>query len=277
MTRFSEEERKQQSIEMMRLRREENMTLQEIAKEFGVSYQTVKNRIDDFQDYEKTKEKVYEELGKERQHASKEQVLEDVREIADRLGRLPTSTELEEEMDYTASVAAGRFGTTIDAYEAAGILNEEYIRVTVPEYAELSRDDFREALQEINERTEGERMKYSDYADNRDDSMPAIATIEDWYGSWPEALIDAGIKPLSVPSHFSDTITEKEKLLDALREVADKLETTSYPEKHYRMFREICAKQYPDSMTIIKRFGSWNEAKSEAGLDENVYRPGKGE
>lgn len=271
----TEEERQQQRKEMMRLREEEDLTLEELAEEFDVSRQTVHNRIKDHPRYEKSKKKVYRKSGKERQHATKEQVVEDVKKIAEEKGRLPTKKELDEELDYSVHILSGRFGNAIEAYEAAGILNKEYIRVTVPEYADLSRDDFREALQEMNERTEGERMKYSEYNDNRDDNMPSVQSVDKWYGSWAEALIDAGLKPISVPVASSGEFTE-EDLIEALKEVADKLETTSFTAGDYDTFSDICHKKYPGVMTIINYFGNWNKAKSAADLDRNTYRPGEG-
>lgn len=93
----------------------------------------------------------------------------------------------------------------------------------------------------------------------RSGRKPSIATIEDRFGSWSEALKRAGLKPIKVRNKpYTD-----EEMLEALRNFY-KENGNSISYVAYEQSGKI-----PSASVIRNRFGSWNEALRKANLPLN--------
>jgi len=88
---------------------------------------------------------------------------------------------------------------------------------------------------------------------------PGRTTIANHFGSWNNALIAAGIPPHDPnEKQFTD-----EDIFEQLRACYDE------NEQHLSMDKYIESKRIPTAHTIIKYFGSWNNAVEQAGITPN--------
>lgn len=140
------------------------------------------------------------------------------------------------------------FGSWNQALEKAGIPATK-----AKKKSGLSKEEMLQALKGVYEENKGIITK-SSYADAR--KSPTVGTIERAFGSWSDALIQAGIDPFkSQEARYTN-----EELLNILRgyyEVNGHLSMEDYKESG----------QKPTSATIVRRFGSWGNAMREAGLE----------
>lgn len=170
-------------------------------------------------------------------------------EFADDLGEVPTQRDVDNDEDMPSShTYKNRFGSWNDALREAGFNPKMSTPDTDP-----SRDELLTKLEALAD----ELGKTPTTTELRDaDDMPSIHWYKKEFGSWNDAVRAAGLEPNTAPAREMDD----EELLDQLREFAEELGRT--PRAH-----ELSdADQMPSSVTYQNRFGSWNEALLEAGL-----------
>jgi hypothetical protein len=112
--------------------------------------------------------------------------------------------------------------------------------------------------------------EYRDYAEGRqtDDgrSWPSIHTYTARFGSWRKALIAAGLPagrhgPSGAKPRFS-----AQDCIDALREAAQ-IHGEPPTIASYDELARASNNRLPSAATITKRFGSWYDALTQAGVD----------
>lgn len=86
---------------------------------------------------------------------------------------------------------------------------------------------------------------------------PTAQTIRKRFGSWEQALEDAGLEK---PPHKNQKFSDDELLEEIMRVFKEEGKVTV----NIMEERDDC----PHPMTIIKRFGSFNEAKEQAGIND---------
>ena len=115
---------------------------------------------------------------------SREVLLEAIQELAEELGRAPKRKEMREEMGYAERPFRRVFGSWNNAVEAAGF--EPYLR------RDISEADLLEALRDFAEEL-GRVPTSSEMW--REDGPYSAATYQSYFGSWNEALREAGLEP----------------------------------------------------------------------------------
>ena len=88
---------------------------------------------------------------------------------------------------------------------------------------------------------------------------PSVSTYERYWGSWENAVGAAGLKNRKSGQVYTD-----KELLEFLREIADR---RTPPSK-----LDVKESHGPSPSTYKNRFGSWNEAVEEAGLNPRKRR-----
>ncbi len=166
--------------------------------------------------------------------------------LTDELGRPPTNQEMDEAEGYPASATySNRFGSWNEAKEEAGVdidrsaPEEEFLNQLVELAEELGRSP---TTQDIAERSE----------------YPSPSTYKDRFDSWNEAKRKAGLETFSrgEGNHYSD-----EELIVSLLEASE--------EEGEPLTEEALAglEGYPSPATYRYRFGSFPDAKEEAGIE----------
>jgi hypothetical protein len=178
--------------------------------------------------------------------------------LAEELGRSPTVADLKDASGYPpASRFLDEFGTWNAAKEAAGL----------PTYRKEGRGEpytdaeLLDLLRQRDRETDGP-VTIRDMNDA--EGYPSAFTYQQRFGSWNKAEEKAGLDTLDQhgPRQYSDA-----KLLAMLRSLAAETD-------HPLRVRDVeHAEDVPGVATFERRFGSWNKAKEQAGL-ETV---GKGE
>lgn len=111
------------------------------------------------------------------------------------------------------------------------------------------------------------RLTVQDYLEYRarySPQLPALTTVYRLLGSWPEALIAAGVDE----SDKNDlSRTSDESLVAALREAAESLDVQVLSSHAYDEYRKANATHLPSSSVIRKWLGRWAEAVKLAGLE----------
>jgi transposase len=189
------------------------------------------------------------ESGRPRQYTD-EQVLSHLRELRRREGKVTTQLLSEHDDLVSTSVVVERFGTWLDAKERAGVATDERDFNSRPR--EYSDEDYKELLRKCEEK----HGKVTQRTFDADDEFPSSGAVRKRFGSWSEAKEIAGIEPqgTGAPKYT------QEKLLDMLRNCAEK-HGGDCSAKQFAADEETCAPE-----TLQRRFGSWNEAKRQAGL-----------
>lgn len=167
-----------------------------------------------------------------------------LRETAGDLGRTPTQNWMDENGEVTAATCSNRFGSWNEALEAAGLeLNQ---RKDIGDEELL--DMLRKAAHELGH-TPGRDWFQAN-------GEVGTTTIRNRFGSWNEALERAELTPRrerNIPD---------EVLLVNLKAVADQLGHSPSSDWYNENGRY-------STRPFIDRFGSWNAALREAGLDIN--------
>lgn len=178
---------------------------------------------------------------------SDKELLEALRRITTDLGRSPQVTDAMEDDDFPSlQVYYDRFDSWANALERAGIepppsrkYTDDELLVVLREFADsLGRAPTMEEIQ-------------------TSESMPGPTVFKDHFGTWNDALREAGLDPVR-RAQYTD-----EELLDTLRDLATILNKTP-------TMQEIQEREgLPSSSVYQNQFGSWNSAVREAGLEPN--------
>lgn len=186
-------------------------------------------------------------LGRERKY-SDEQILSHIRECARRNDGKCTVELLQGEEDLVApSVAVARFGSWINAKKEAGV--DPDARTTNARPREYTDEDYLEMLRECEEK-HGE-VTQSTF--NEDPDFPSAGAVRKRFGKWSAAKEEAGIETDS--STYSG-----DELLEMLREC--KRRYGSVTASRFASDDDFCSPE-----TLQRRFGSWSDAKEEAGVE----------
>lgn len=180
------------------------------------------------------------------QKYSEEILLAELRELADELEKAPTTTDMDECGDPTATVYYEYFESWSDAIEQAG-LDSNNRGTRSPTDDELL-TELTDLAAELGERPTAREM--------RAQGAYSVDVYANRFGSWHAALERAELSERS-RHQLSD-----EELLSALRSLAEELGET--PSKSQMQ------SQGAHSPSVYEtRFGSWNEAIRAGGLEPN--------
>lgn len=190
--------------------------------------------------------------GGRKQQYSDEDVLKHIRECYRRNDNKCTVELLQAEDDLVApSVAVERFGSWLNAKKKAGIDTDE--RTSNHRPREYSDEDYLELLRECKEKHGKVTQKlFNEEAKKRDDH-PTAGAIRRRFETWNDAKERANLE-----TNQNRTYTDEE-LLEMLRECK---------EKHGSVSSTVFAADdaFCSPETVQRRFGSWNNAKDEAGV-----------
>jgi len=146
------------------------------------------------------------------QQISDEELLEDLKRVAEEIGESPTVRQYTEHGDYSVPTFQSRFGSWNDAKQQADLSNSQASRA--------SDEELLEDLKRVAEKVD-DSLTYQEYQDLGDHSA---GSIQYRFGSWNQAKKEAGLDP-NTETKSKATI---EEILDYLkdgntfREVAEK-------------------------------------------------------
>ena len=183
---------------------------------------------------------------------SDEQLLEDLREFADELGKTPTETEMRKKGPWHGGTYQNHFGSWNNALQQAGLKVNQ--TKEIPESKERLLDDLREFANKLGKTPTAPEMDKKGQWSGK--------TYHNHFGSWNDALQEVGLEI----NKENDVPESKEQLLDDLREFADGLKKTPTA-------AEMNDKGPWDEKVYRNQFGSWNNAVQEAGLEINCLGP----
>lgn len=195
-----------------------------------------------------------------------EELLDEIRRVAEVVGHTPSGSEMNKYGECSKSACSRRFGSWNQAKEAAGLEqtapgdSSTQIDYDEREFDNVYSDegllaDLREVAEIV-----GYPPSRSEYNEH---GQYSYATFEKRFGSWTSAIENAGLDS-------SDT--------DKLRRISD----SQLLEELSRLAEECGRSPWAQLMTdqgrygvsiYNRRFGSWNSALEEAGLEPNPYSP----
>jgi transposase len=190
--------------------------------------------------------------GRKRQY-SDEDVLNHIRECAERNGGKCTVELMQQEDDLVApSVAVERFDSWLEAKRDAGLDTDE--RSTNHRPRKYSDEDYLQLIRECYEKHgKATKQLFNQEAEQRADH-PTANAVRKRIGSWNEAKAEAG---LTTANHeYSD-----EELVDMLRECKKRYGKVSA--SVFASDTDFCSPE-----TLQRRFGSWSDAKKQ--LEEDL-------
>lgn len=172
--------------------------------------------------------------------------------LADELGEIPTTTQMNEHGRYWSKVYRDRFGSWGEALEAAGFdtaeINDRIDRV--------SREMLLDELERLADETNGTPT----VTQLRENGTHAPETYRQEFGSWNAAIEAIGHEPRD-----RSPVTEEE-LIDELHRLAETL--GERPKS-----TDIIEQGEHSLATYQRRFGSWSAALEAAGFDPDDRRP----
>jgi hypothetical protein len=178
-----------------------------------------------------------------RYNIGKEELLDALTDLADRLNQTPSAEDMNEEGKFSERPYFDQFGSWIGALESAGL-------DTPLRFEEVDRDELIDEIKHISDVVE----RVPKIFDVRKHSEVKSAWYAREFGSWNEALRQTGFDP-----HRNHDITDGE-LVEELQRVAEQLGQTPTIQEF-----SIQGKYRPS--LYIHRFDSWNNAGREAGLE----------
>lgn len=187
-------------------------------------------------------------------HTNKEDLIRDIQRVGKKIGGSPTGAQYKDEGEYSIGTLKRQFGSWNEAKEQAGF--ETFSQSNIGYSDEELLDDLKKFANECD--GSPTILQY------REREGPDPDTIVDHFGSWNEAKERAGLKQNS--RHESKSYDNKQELLDDLKNVAEVLDE-SPSMNQYRNHGEYSPTSFQNE------FGSWNNAKEQAGLD--IYPPDK--
>lgn len=180
-----------------------------------------------------------------RRRITSEELLAELRRLADELDACPTMADMEERGTYSPSTYQSRFGSWRRAKERSGVSDES----TNAEYTDSELlSDLRAFADELGETPTKSEMRAS--------GPHAPSTYASRFESWTDALLEAG---LDAPER-TGAIPEDD-LAAELRRVADALGRRPTSEEFDERGR------YSPS-TYFRRFDSWQDALDRAGVTD---------
>ena len=172
----------------------------------------------------------------------KSDLIDELRRLADELGRTPTSRDMADRGKYGTATYTLNFGSWNDAVQEAGL---EVVR-----QRDVPRDDMISEIQRLADEL-GEPPAVHQM---RDQGKLGVTTISREFGTWSAALEHAGYEP------NKEMGVSEEKLTEELTRLCDEL---GRPPKAEEMSRHGAY----SIGTFERRFGSWNTALERAGFD----------
>ncbi|MFH5843546.1 homing endonuclease associated repeat-containing protein [Haladaptatus sp. CMAA 1909] len=187
---------------------------------------------------------------------SEDELLRALSELSESLDRIPTSTEMAERGRFSPSTYRRRFGSWNEAIERAE-LSETFDKSSYRRFSTREMCDELERMAGVLGRppTSTEMDEFGEYS---------AATYRRRFGSWVNALTDAGLNPNRLKRGESAKIDER-TLLDELRHLATKLERSPTAE-------EMWKRGTHSPKTYLDRYGTWNAALDAAGLETRHSR-----
>jgi len=184
---------------------------------------------------------------------SKHDLAQAIVDLAERLDRLPTGTDMAEHGEFGTTVYQEQFGGWNDALAAAGIDRRGK--------STLTRKELLSDLQEFaNYASRGTTANLS--RRKMEAAGPYSAKVYvDVFGSWPAALVAAGLPP--------DLRLSDAEIIDEIQAVAAELGREPHTDAPAPTVVQMQERGEISPAPIQHRFESWNEAVSEAGFVPN--------
>lgn len=236
--------------------RDQGMTLEEIGSEFGLTAERVRQILSDHEDYDKWLEKSRKKFGDRQREYTDEEIKQEIHDLAHELDRIPSTDDLDKHLDVGKSVIASRFGSFVNAVDEAGVLTKEFVEPNVGNYR---LDEAVQDLKEVNELVDGS-LSCDRYENQREEKHMSNTTIRTVFETWTDALIWAGIKPVSLPMHDNPQKRTKDECLSVLIRVMQ----MHGPNIATHLYEKEKRDKDPCVATIMNRFSSWSNAKDKA-------------
>ena len=194
------------------------------------------------------------------QKYSDAELLDQLRRCKEEHGHCTPALFNEMEETASASLVMRRFGSWTEAKQQVGI-DEDLAHLTGRSRKYTDEDVLRH-IRECADRHDG---KCTVTLMNQEEDLVAPSVAVERFGSWQEAKREAGVLPderhaNSRPREYSD-----DDYLALIRECKEK-----YGKATQRLFNDD--EDFPSAAAVRKRFGSWSDAKIEAGIEETAHR-----
>lgn len=179
---------------------------------------------------------------------SEQDLIKELHQLAEKVERVPTLTDLREHGSHSATTYYDRFGSWQESLQAAGFEPRDP-ESKIPKEELLS--ELTRLSAKLNESPSAQQMNtHGKYW---------ASTYKRRFGSWNAAIEEAGLEP---QSRLPEQPISEEELLKELKRVAEERdEPPSYQDM------ETEGKFAP--RTYIRHFGSWNAAVEAAGFEPN--------
>jgi len=186
-------------------------------------------------------------------YANDEALIEDIQRVAEEAQESPTAGQYQEKGKYSLGTIQRRFGGWNKAKQEADL--ETYSNTGRKKHTD---EELLNDLQRVAEEL-GKSPTFQQY---RAEGGPDPTVLADRFGSWNDAKKRANLE--TYPRHGRLSYDDEQELLDDLKKVATEL-GESLSARQYRAHGEY------DPGALQREFGSWNDAKEQAGLD--IYPP----
>jgi len=186
---------------------------------------------------------VFGEVNRQRS-VDREGLIDEINQLAAAHDRIPAAVDMEKHGKFAIDTVAREFGSWNEGLKAAGYEPKQYRDIPKPKLL----DELKGVADELDRTPKAEDME-------RDGNF-GWSTYKTQFGSWNDALREADLEVTS------RTNIPKEELKDELSRLRDELGHT--PES-----REMSQYGEFDRSTYLTRFGSWNEALLEVGMEPN--------
>lgn len=180
---------------------------------------------------------------------TREEIIEEINRLYDLFGRVPSTSEINEEGKMTAPTLRYRFGSLEEAFEAAGIEDGTRGQSRVPTESLIS--DLESVADEL-----GRSFTKNEYDEH---GTYSSGTVQRRFDSWNTALEEIGLEP---NIRFD---VDEDELLSEIERLADEIGRTPTSE-------EMREDGKFSRIIYEERFGSWNEALERTDLDLNLCR-----
>jgi len=197
----------------------------------------------------------YEPLGESNEYTD-EELLEEIRRLAEEVRKPPTTRDMVEHGAYTASVYFRHFESWNDAVIEAGFTPNE--RRGDPADQRIRVSDMLDEIQQVAERVDGrptteDMLEYGAYS---------VTPYDNRFGSWNDALERAGFSPFTGTTEDIFSRTELVEELQRLGENVGRPPTTQQMNEQGRY----------STSPYQRMFGSWVGALREAGFEPTTHQ-----